>query len=78
MGSKIEVEGSLGEMFRVQVDRIGFGIEILPVVFRMVEGLEDSNEIQECSDYVTRTSSHVNRHMGWGKRAMETNTCFDL
>ena len=61
MGSKIEVEGSLGEMLRVQVDRMGSRIWVLPVVFRIVEGLEGSNEIQE-------VEGEVDGKVGWCNR----------
>jgi hypothetical protein len=61
MGSKIEVEGSLGEMLRVQVDRMGSRIGVLPVVFRIVEGLEGSNEIQEVEGEVDGKVGLCNR-----------------
>jgi hypothetical protein len=61
MGSKIEVEGSLGEIFRVQVDRMGSRIGVLPVVFCMVEGLEDSNIIQEVEGEVDGKVGLCNR-----------------
>jgi hypothetical protein len=61
MGSKIEVEGLLGEMFQVPVDRMGSRIGVLPVVFRIVEGLEGSNEIQEMEGEVDGKVGLCNR-----------------